>query len=375
MPAKDDQEVVFVDHSGLPGGGQLGLVRYLSSAASKRASVVVLGDGDTFDELPSSRVYKLQAQSRWDELLKARRLISRALVASGARILVANSLRAAAVLALSPRLPGIAYIYYLRVDLSRSKMSMARWLFITRFMLPRFDGFISNSEWTASTIPGRFRRKPSAVAYPVSGTRRLESFTAAEAADSEPLTVLSLSRVVAWKGIHILVDAMKILVDTGYGGRVRAIIAGSDFHEESGYASTLESRVTADLSVSFVGHQTDVAALLSEADVVVSCSLVPEPFGQVIAQGLAAGKPVISSDGGGPREMIQSGVNGLLVEADDAEALAAALRELIDNRHLRRKLAQNAMNSAAKFSDTATTASLARAIVDVAAAIAREDQS
>ena len=52
----------------------------------------------------------------------------------------------------------------------------------------------------------------------------------------------------------------------------------------------------------------------------VHASVVPEPFGQVVAQGMAAGVPVVAADAGGPAEMIDDGVNGFVVPAGDALA-------------------------------------------------------
>jgi glycosyltransferase involved in cell wall biosynthesis len=71
----------------------------------------------------------------------------------------------------------------------------------------------------------------------------------------------------------------------------------------------------------------------------VHASRVPEPFGQVIIEGLAAELPVVATDGGGAREIIQSGTTGLLVPMGDARALADALRRLLAEPEWARGLA------------------------------------
>jgi glycosyltransferase involved in cell wall biosynthesis len=82
----------------------------------------------------------------------------------------------------------------------------------------------------------------------------------------------------------------------------------------------------------------DIQRHIATLDVVVHASIIPEPFGQVIIEGMAAGKPVIASRGGGATEIVIDGVSGLLVPMKDDEALAAAMRELLGDAGLRERL-------------------------------------
>jgi glycosyltransferase involved in cell wall biosynthesis len=63
-------------------------------------------------------------------------------------------------------------------------------------------------------------------------------------------------------------------------------------------------------------------------DVVVHASTQPEPFGLVIIEAMAAGKPVIASNGGAVPEILRNGENGLIVEPNDATKLAEAISVL-----------------------------------------------
>src|SRR5207245_2767384 len=101
--------------------------------------------------------------------------------------------------------------------------------------------------------------------------------------------------------------------------------------------------------VVFLGFRKDVAQLLREFDVLVHASLIPEPFGQVVLEGMQAGLPVIAADAGGPAELIEHGVNGLLYPAGDREALASALVTLAGNPELRARLGAAAKARAAVF--------------------------
>jgi glycosyltransferase involved in cell wall biosynthesis len=91
--------------------------------------------------------------------------------------------------------------------------------------------------------------------------------------------------------------------------------------------------------VVFLGHVDDIPGFLNSIDILVQASTKQEPLGQTPLQGFAYAKPIIATEGGGPSEWIDSGINGLLVPPDQPQALAVALRELADWYELRIKLA------------------------------------
>jgi glycosyltransferase involved in cell wall biosynthesis len=69
-------------------------------------------------------------------------------------------------------------------------------------------------------------------------------------------------------------------------------------------------------------------------DLIVHASTIGEPFGQVIIEGMAAGKPVIATNGGGVPEIVEDGKTGILVPMRDASAMAEAMKLLIADRGL-----------------------------------------
>ena len=90
--------------------------------------------------------------------------------------------------------------------------------------------------------------------------------------------------------------------------------------------------------VSFLGWQDDPQAVIRGTDLFV-CPSRHEPFGNVIAEAMACGKPVISTASHGGRELIEDGVNGVLVPVDDADSLAGAMRQLAGDPALAARLA------------------------------------
>ena len=82
----------------------------------------------------------------------------------------------------------------------------------------------------------------------------------------------------------------------------------------------------------FTGLRNDVPRLMAALDVVVHASSQPEPFGLVVIEGMAAGKPVVATAAGGVLDIIEDGVNGLLVPCKDSKAMARAIIKILSDR-------------------------------------------
>lgn len=90
-------------------------------------------------------------------------------------------------------------------------------------------------------------------------------------------------------------------------------------------------------------------AVLERADVLCAPSLGGESFGMVLTEAFAYGTPVVASDIAGYRDVVQDGVDGLLVPRGDATAVAAALRDLALDPGLRGRLGARAREHAVRF--------------------------
>ena len=84
-------------------------------------------------------------------------------------------------------------------------------------------------------------------------------------------------------------------------------------------------------NVEFTGYVTDVPDRVGKLDVLVHASTTGEPFGQVVIEGMVAGKPVIATRGGGVVEIVEDGITGILVPMADASAMADALKRLLSD--------------------------------------------
>lgn len=92
----------------------------------------------------------------------------------------------------------------------------------------------------------------------------------------------------------------------------------------------------------FLGVQKDIPAVLSNLDLLVLSSVVPESFGRVIVEAQASGVPVVASKVGGVVDIIDDQVNGLLVPPADPKSLAKAVVKIARDPHFALRLANNA---------------------------------
>ena len=178
-------------------------------------------------------------------------------------------------------------------------------------------------------------------------------------------------RLHPFKGQHVFLLAARQLLDN----RVRChflLVGGAPYGLSPEYSSSLRALVKQESlsdSVTFLGARDDVNALMNACDVVVHSSIEPEPWGLVVAEAMAAGRPVVATRGGGPSEMINDGANGCLVEPNNPQELARALHDLIASATLRSR-----MGAAARMTVLAnwTAPAIAREVTRNLAALVKQ---
>ena len=148
--------------------------------------------------------------------------------------------------------------------------------------------------------------------------------------------VAFIGRINGWKGQGVLIEACSRLRRTR--PNLKVIVAGDPPQGQDRFESYLETRIDNLRMWDFVMRlpfQDDIAPVLAAADVLALPSTRPEPFGMVLLEAMAAGLPVVATNQGGPREIVQDQVTGRLVEASDDEQLAKALGPYLDRPLLR----------------------------------------
>jgi glycosyltransferase involved in cell wall biosynthesis len=197
------------------------------------------------------------------------------------------------------------------------------------------DFIFGNSAATIETLQLRGARPSIPVASGVD-IRAYEQEGISEAiATGRPdrkIRIGLVGRICPWKGQHIFLQAAAE-VHKRFPLTHFQIIGAALFKEQQYEQEMRELAGTLGLedAVEFTGFRNDVPDLMRKLDILVHASTTGEPFGQVIVQGMAAGKPVVATNGGGVPEIVIHGVTGLLVPMADAPAMSSAICALLDS--------------------------------------------
>lgn len=184
--------------------------------------------------------------------------------------------------------------------------------------------------------------------------------------------LLFVGRISPEKGVHVLLDAFKQVVEHYPQVELKLIggqgslpfefnVALSDDPKvkdlasfyDGNYVSHLRRKLSANVAghVIFIGlvpHQ-QLINYYRDADVFVFPSVWNEPFGMPIVEAMAAGIPVVATKSGGIAEIVKDGENGLLVERGDASSLAKAILLLLSNEDLRKSMGEAGRKRAVKL--------------------------
>jgi L-malate glycosyltransferase len=162
---------------------------------------------------------------------------------------------------------------------------------------------------------------------------------------STPPTIVGIGRVVRQKNPDLFVAAARLLLREVPSARFRWIGDGP-----------MRARISEELArdglrdrVVFEGERGDVERVLAAADLLWLTSDW-EGLPNVVLEAMASGLPVVATDVGGTSELFRSGMEGRLVEAGDAAAIAARSLSLLDSSELYAASSRAALASAGEFS-------------------------
>lgn len=152
------------------------------------------------------------------------------------------------------------------------------------------------------------------------------------------LLILGMGRLEQQKGFDLLLDAAAELRSKGTQAAWKIAVLGEGTERET----LLEQRDRRDLQdqVCFPGRVDNPGPWLRRADLFVLSSRY-EGFPNALCEAMAHGCPVVATDcPSGPREIIRENVDGILVDSEAPSALAAGMKELIEDPSKRRRMAE-----------------------------------
>ncbi len=154
---------------------------------------------------------------------------------------------------------------------------------------------------------------------------------------ADSFTVGIVGRIEPQKGQYLVIDAIEKLIHQGIDAR--ALIVGHAMSDD--YLTALEQNsVMRGLKdrIIFTGFTREAQAMMQLCDVMVLAT-ENETFGLVLIEAMMCGVCVVGSDSGGPLEIIDDGINGLLFKTFDSQDLADKLLLLHENFTLREEYA------------------------------------
>lgn len=368
-------KVVVVDHCALWSGGEIALARLLPALQDRVDLLVLLGeDGPLRTRLQEAgiRTEVLPLPGRVGETRKDRVGKVAADLSAAARmapyvmqlaarlrreradVVHTNSLKAALYAGAAGRLARVPVLWHLRDRIEPDYLPASAVRLVRRASTLLPGAVLANSAMTAGTLPSKTGRLDVVLHDPLPARPPLP-----DRSGRSTVTVGVVGRLAPWKGQHVFLDAFAL----AFAGEhtVNGRLIGSAMFGEEHYVNGLYTQVSLlglSEQVKLTGFQDDIWNQLAELDVLVHCSISPEPFGQVVTEAMASGLAVIASDQGGPSEIVEPGVDGLLVSPDNPTALAEAMKELVYDPALRMRLGNRARASSERFDPVGAAASV-----------------
>lgn len=352
--------VLFVDHTAAMSGGEIALfnlLRFLDPA--KVQTVVLLGaEGPLAEKLRTiteTHILPLTsgvASQKKDKLgigtlLRIRDVrdalaytwrLAKFIREHDIQLVHTNSLKADIIGGLAARLSRRPVVWHVRdrIEDDYLPLSVVRMFRLLSRLIPNY--VIANSSATLRTLRLREGARGTSIPSGIELNGRMAvvhdgTSPGARAEDKSPgaqFRVGLVGRISPWKGQHIFIQAAALVHQRFREARfliIGAALFGEDQYEQE--VRRLPTELGIDGIVEFTGFRSDVKAAIADLDLLVHASTQGEPFGQVIIEGMAAGKPVVATDGGGVPEIVQDGRTGILVPMGDVQAMADAICQIL----------------------------------------------
>jgi glycosyltransferase involved in cell wall biosynthesis len=365
-PPSSPRRILFLDHTASMGGGEIALLNLTRFMHRDRYTpvVVLCSDGPLAGKLRDAGIEThvlplnsdvlntrkdslgggtlLQIKNVFHTFLYTLRL-ARTMRKLKIALVHTNSLKADIIGGVAARLARIPILWHIRDRIAGDYLPAPVAAVFRRLCRIIPDFVIANSSATLQTLALRPRHHTATVPSGIElGERMGVVHDGMRSPDEDPSPERTwrgapriglVGRITPWKGQHIFLRAAAHVLQRIPDATFQ-IIGAALFSEQHYDREIRQLALTLGIQdrVEFTGFREDIPQLVANLDVLVHASTSGEPFGQVVIEGMAAGKPVVATNGGGIPEIVVDGVTGLLVPMGDADSMAAAICRLLEDR-------------------------------------------
>ncbi|MDI6839794.1 MAG: glycosyltransferase [bacterium] len=234
-------------------------------------------------------------------------------------VVYTNTQKAHIIGVIAARLARIPSICHFRDILPRNIITKI-WLWILYLLSTRI---IADSRAVAEKFPMRSKVK---VVYP---GIRVEPYTETRCESAVPI-VGYVGQIAKWKGIEYFIKAADII--SKKIEEANFIIVGGPIFGDYKYLEELKElshKLGMSDKIQFIGEKIPALPYIAKLNVLVHTPILPEPFGRVLIEAGALGKPVVASNNGAIPEIVENGVTGILVPPGETEPIAEAVISLL----------------------------------------------
>ena len=211
----------------------------------------------------------------------------------------------------------------------RARVMSSVFTFVLAHVLRRADGLVMVQNADDAAFANEKLRIPLDRTVLVGGAGvDLERFPLQARSPESPRRVAMVARMLESKGVRDLVDASSLLDRWDVEHEV-VLVGPVDSSSSEGLNETELLAMTQSTSVTWLGSSADVASVWARAAVAVLPQRHREGLPLALVEAAASGRPIVTTDVPGCRDIVADGENGILVPPRDPEALAAAIARLL----------------------------------------------
>ncbi len=165
----------------------------------------------------------------------------------------------------------------------------------------------------------------------------LDEYCYTEEPSEGKIKVMFTARMVKEKGMITLIDAAEQLREK-YQDKVEFLLCGGLSNNPNGIKKHELEAMCDGVYIKWLGHRKDVLRLLKQCHIVAFPSYYREGVPRSLIEACAVGRPIITCDSIGCKDVVTDGENGFLIQPQDHFALAERLSQLIENKELRQSM-------------------------------------